>query len=70
MSAIQVIPWEQYVPDDRCMALWREELPCPNISVWRVQNTLNAGYSHMCELHAQEFQRAYPTASVLYFPLG
>jgi len=52
------------------MALWDENLPCPNQAEWRVENTTNEGLSEMCTPHKEGFAALEPTALVRYVSLG
>jgi hypothetical protein len=66
MSEVRALPWNAAVDETRCMALWRESLPCPNHATWRVQNRTNPGYSVMCDVHKEGFATDYPFAMVQY----
>ena len=66
MSTIRHVAWSDPHDDTVCWAFWREDLPCLNRPTWRVQNTTNAGYSLMCEVHKEGFATDYPDALVVY----
>jgi hypothetical protein len=70
MSQVRTFPGDRPVDMAHCWALWREDLPCPNVATWRVQNTTNAGYSLMCDVHKDGFMRAHPAAAVTYVAVG
>jgi len=69
-SQIRTLRGSETPSPAQCWALWREDLPCPNVPMWRIQNTTNAGYSLVCDVHKEGFATAYPHARVVYAPLA
>jgi len=65
-SQVRYFPWSDTPDTTHCWALWREDLPCPNRPTWRIQNTTNAGYSLMCDVHKEGFATDYPHALVVF----
>lgn len=67
MGAIgPVIPLDSPI-DDSCDCLWGQN-KCPNEAARIVKNTMNAGFSVMCETHFSDFQQEFPDAPVMYLP--
>jgi hypothetical protein len=62
------LPYEDWQPG-LCMCLWRPDMPCPNRAQWRVENLRQDGFSEMCELHKEGFERLFPGAAVCFIPM-